>query len=50
MGNCESYLLEIPENVQSDVIYGNELKFKWNGSEFLYNTDNMKSLGLIVNF
>lgn len=48
-GNCKSYSLELPENIQTNVIYGDKLKFKWNGSEFLYNTIDMKSLGLIVN-
>jgi len=47
-GIVESYLLEIPENLQTDIIYGNKLRFKWNGSELLYNTSDMQTLGLIV--
>lgn len=47
-GNSESYLLEIPDNLLIDTIYGDELRFKWTGSEILYNTEDMVNLGLIV--
>lgn len=48
-GSCESYLLELPENMQRDIIYGDKLRFKWDGFGLLYNTSDMLSLGLIVN-
>lgn len=48
-GMCKSYLLELPENLQLNIIYGDKLKFKWDGSNILYNTNDMKVLGLIVN-
>lgn len=47
-GSCKSYILEIPQELQTDTIYGDELKFKWNGNEILYNTNDMKTLELIV--
>lgn len=49
-GSCKSYsLTEIPDQPITNIIYGSELRYKWNGTEFLFNTNDMKFLGLIVN-
>lgn len=47
-GNCASYLLQLPENIQTNTVYGNKLKFKWDGINLLYNTSDAQLLGLIV--
>lgn len=45
----KTYLLtNIPLNPMLDTEYGTDLRYIWNGVEFLYNTENLKELGLIV--
>lgn len=48
-GTCASYnLSNVPSSPEINVIYGSELRYKWNGSEFLYNTNDLMALGLII--
>lgn len=45
----KTYLLtNIPLNPMLDTEYVTDLRYIWNGVEFLYNTENLKELGLIV--
>ena len=41
------YLKDIPSSPQIDVIYGTELHYKWDGEKFLYNVEDLKTLGII---
>lgn len=47
-GIVQSYYLEnIPTSPEIDVIYGTELRYKWDGEKFLYNVEDLKILGII---